>query len=196
MHARPFTPPHQGRPLTHIGTPQAEGEDRPGQGGGLGPSCSSELLPPRFPSPGPGQTEGTTYPSRVPSPFTAEAPSPQALSCLRALLPLLLAPRMPFPEPRLPNPARPSGPTSNAPASRKPLGVPIRNQGLPWWLSGKASACNAGATHLGPIPGVGRPPGRGHGSPSQCSCLESPKDRGAWWATVCGVAELGTTEAT
>ena len=30
----------------------------------------------------------------------------------------------------------------------------------------------------------------------QYSCLESPKDRGAWWATVHGVAELETTEAT
>ena len=28
--------------------------------------------------------------------------------------------------------------------------------------------------------------------PLQCSCLGDPKDRGAWWATVCGVAELDT----
>ena len=33
------------------------------------------------------------------------------------------------------------------------------------------------------IPGSGRPPGRGHGNPLQDSCLESPMDRGALWAT-------------
>ena len=48
----------------------------------------------------------------------------------------------------------------------------------------------------GSIPGWGRSPGGGHGNPLQYSCLESPKDRGAWWATVHGVAELETTEAT
>ena len=31
----------------------------------------------------------------------------------------------------------------------------------------------------GSIPGSGRPPGEGHGSPLQCSCLESPLDGGA-----------------
>ena len=29
--------------------------------------------------------------------------------------------------------------------------------------------------------------GEGNGSPLQCSCLENPRDRGAWWAAVCGV---------
>ena len=29
-----------------------------------------------------------------------------------------------------------------------------------------------------------------------CSCLENPRDGGAWWAAVCGVAESDTTEAT
>ena len=37
--------------------------------------------------------------------------------------------------------------------------------------------------------GSGRPPGGGHGSPLQCSCLENPKDRGAWWTTVHKVAQ-------
>ena len=56
---------------------------------------------------------------------------------------------------------------------------------------------NAGDTEeAGSIPGWGRSPGGGHGNPLQYSCLESPKDRGAWWATVHGVAELETTEAT
>ena len=34
------------------------------------------------------------------------------------------------------------------------------------------------------IPGLGRSPGGGHGSPLQYSCLENPMDRRAWWATV------------
>ena len=44
----------------------------------------------------------------------------------------------------------------------------------------------------GSIPGSGRSPGGGNGSPLQYSCLENPMDRGAWWATVHGVAELDT----
>ena len=32
------------------------------------------------------------------------------------------------------------------------------------------------------------------GTPLQCSCLENPMDRGAWWAAVYRVAELDTTE--
>ena len=50
----------------------------------------------------------------------------------------------------------------------------------------KASACNAG--DLGSIPGSGRSPGEGNGNPFQYSCLENPMGRGAWWATVHGVA--------
>ena len=46
------------------------------------------------------------------------------------------------------------------------------------------------------IPGLGRSPGRGHGNPHQFSCLEKPKDSGAWWATVHGVTESDTTEVT
>ena len=38
--------------------------------------------------------------------------------------------------------------------------------GLPWWLSGKESACNAGAARpdMGSIPGLGRSPAGGHGN--------------------------------
>ena len=36
---------------------------------------------------------------------------------------------------------------------------------------------------LGSIPGLGRSPGEGNGYPLQYSCLENPRDRGAWQAT-------------
>ena len=48
---------------------------------------------------------------------------------------------------------------------------------------GKESACNEGDLDL--IPGLGS-------SPLQYSCLENPMHRGAWWATVCGVAKSWT----
>ena len=34
--------------------------------------------------------------------------------------------------------------------------------------------------------------GEGNGNPFQCSCLEKPRDRGVWWAAVCGVAQSRT----
>ena len=53
-----------------------------------------------------------------------------------------------------------------------------------------ASAGDAGDSGL--IPGSGRSPREGNGYPLQCSCLENPMDRGAWWATVHGVAKSQT----
>ena len=54
---------------------------------------------------------------------------------------------------------------------------------FPRWLSGKESACSAGATgEAGLIPSSGRSPGEGHGYSFQYSCLENPMDRGAWRA--------------
>ena len=57
-------------------------------------------------------------------------------------------------------------------------------------LDGKESACHVG--ELGLIPGLGRPPGEGTGNPLQYSCLEKFMDRGAWRATVHGVAKSRT----
>ena len=54
----------------------------------------------------------------------------------------------------------------------------------------KASAYNAGDP--GSIPGLGRSPGEGNGTPLQYSCLENPMDGGAWEATVHGVTKSQT----
>ena len=67
------------------------------------------------------------------------------------------------------------------------------------WSSGSMvePTCNAGnARNVGLISGSGRSPGRGHGNPVQSSCLENPMDRGAWWATVHGVAKSQTCLST
>ena len=53
--------------------------------------------------------------------------------------------------------------------------------GFPGGTDSKNSVCNAG--DLGLTPGLGRSPIGGHDNPLQYSCLESPMDRGAWWAT-------------
>ena len=64
-------------------------------------------------------------------------------------------------------------------------------KGLPWWLSGKESICNAGdARDLGSIPGLGRIPGGGNGNSLQCSCLGNSMDSRAWQATVNGVVKI------
>ena len=65
-------------------------------------------------------------------------------------------------------------------------------EGFPGSSDGKASAYNTG--DLGSIPGLGRSPGEGNGTPLQYSCLKNPMDQGAWWATVHVVAESDTTE--
>ena len=61
----------------------------------------------------------------------------------------------------------------------------------------KNAPANAGDIRdAGSIPGWGRSPGGGHGSPLQYSCLDGPMDRGVWWATVHGVTKSDMTEAT
>ena len=54
----------------------------------------------------------------------------------------------------------------------------------------KESACNAG--DLGSVPGLRRPPGEENGYTFQYSSLENSMDRGAWQATVHGVAKSWT----
>ena len=49
---------------------------------------------------------------------------------------------------------------------------------------------------VGLIPASERSPGGGHGNLLQYSCLENPKDRGAWWATVPRVAKSCTRLST
>ena len=54
----------------------------------------------------------------------------------------------------------------------------------------KNSLANAGDPRdAGSIPESGRSPGGGHGNPLEYSCLDHPMDRGAWQATVHGVAK-------
>ena len=58
---------------------------------------------------------------------------------------------------------------------------------------GKEFACQCRRLRdVGLIPGSGRSPGKGHGNPLKYSCLENPKDRGPWQATVHRVAQSWT----
>ena len=62
--------------------------------------------------------------------------------------------------------------------------------GFPCGSDGKESACNAGDP--GSTPGSGRSPGEGNGYPLQCSYLVNSMHKGAWQATVHGVAKRWT----
>ena len=63
-------------------------------------------------------------------------------------------------------------------------------EGFPGGSEVKNLPANAG--DAGSIPGLGRYPGEGNGHPFQYSYLGHPLDRGAWWATVLGVAKSQT----
>ena len=54
----------------------------------------------------------------------------------------------------------------------------------------------ANAEGAGSILGSGRSPGGGNGNPLQCSCLGNPMGRGAWQATILGVAKSQTSLST
>ena len=58
---------------------------------------------------------------------------------------------------------------------------------LPWWLSSKEYTCQAVDSDL--TRGSERSPRGGNGNPLQYSCWGNPMDRGAWQATVPGVAK-------
>ena len=62
--------------------------------------------------------------------------------------------------------------------------------GFPGGPDGKESACSAGDPGL--ISGLERSCGEGNDNPFQYSCLKNSMDRGAWWATVGGVAQSQT----
>ena len=56
----------------------------------------------------------------------------------------------------------------------------------------KNLSANAGDTgDTGLIPGLGRSPGGGNGSPLQYSCLENLMGRGAWWLSSMGLQRVG-----
>ena len=62
--------------------------------------------------------------------------------------------------------------------------------GFPGGSDGKESTCNTGDPDS--IPGSGRFIGDGNGYPLQYSSLENSMDKGAWWASVLGVAKSQT----
>ena len=63
---------------------------------------------------------------------------------------------------------------------------------FPGGTVGKNLPANTGDLRdLGLIPGLGRSPGVGNGTPLQYSCLENFMGRGAWWAIVHGAAKSG-----
>ena len=66
---------------------------------------------------------------------------------------------------------------------------PRLRYGLPGGSDGKESAS---AGDMDSIPGSGTSPGEGNGNPLQYFCLENSMDRGAWQATVYGIAKSQT----
>ena len=70
------------------------------------------------------------------------------------------------------------------------LTICVFTVGLPGGLVVKNLSPNArDVRETSSIPGSGRSPEEGHGTPLQYSCLENPMDRGAWKATFYGVTK-------
>ena len=69
----------------------------------------------------------------------------------------------------------------------------VTPKGLPWWLSGKESACQFRSFRR---PGlelsVRKIPWSRKWQPAPVSGLDNPRDRGAWWAAAHGVANRWT----
>ena len=60
------------------------------------------------------------------------------------------------------------------------------------FTSGSVVKNQPATQETGWIPGLGRFPEEENGNPLQYSCLENPRDRGAYWAAVYGVAQSRT----
>ena len=76
-----------------------------------------------------------------------------------------------------------------SPQGHKRVGHDLTTQ-LPSGSASKVPAYNVEDPSL--IPGSGRSPGEGNGNPFWYSCLENSMDRGAFWATVHGIAKSQT----
>ena len=71
--------------------------------------------------------------------------------------------------------------------------IPMSQEGFPAGTSVKNPLANLGDTRdMDSIPGLGRYPGEGNGTPLQYSCLKTPMDRGTWWVTIHGVTKSRT----
>ena len=73
----------------------------------------------------------------------------------------------------------------------------VKSQGSEHDLAGDSSGKNLPASagdrrDADSIPRSGTSPGGQHSYPLQCSCLENPMDRGAWWAAVHRVTKSQT----
>ena len=67
----------------------------------------------------------------------------------------------------------------------------VKSRCFPGGSAVKKLPANAGDS--GSIPGSGRSPGEGNGYPLQCSCLENPRNRGAWQISSWGHKESEMT---
>ena len=137
-----------------------------------------------------------------PAPLTPGAPGPALPSPAGLSPPPCLGPEM-LPPPSLPLPGVGIPPAPPLPGVGIPTPPPLPGVGIPT----PPPLPGVGIPPAPPLPGAGIPPppplpgvgsnlkyihGEGNGSPLQCSCLENPRDRGAWGAAVYGVSQSRT----